>query len=71
MSEKILLVDDDVDTLRLVGLMLQRQGYQVRAANSGAQALAIIEDELPDFNSPRCDDARDGWVRGSPAFTLR
>ena len=26
MSEKILIIDDDLDTLRLVGLMLQRQG---------------------------------------------
>lgn len=49
MSEKILLVDDDIDTLRLVGMMLQRQGYQVQAANSGKQALTIIQDELPDL----------------------
>jgi pilus assembly protein CpaE len=49
MAEKILLVDDDMDTLRLVGLMLQRQGYEVRAANSGIQALAIIQNELPDL----------------------
>ncbi len=49
MAEKILLVDDDVDTLRLVGLMLQRQGYEVRAANSGIQALAMVQNELPDL----------------------
>ena len=34
MSEKILIVDDDLDTLRLVGLMLQRQGYQIRDRKS-------------------------------------
>ena len=34
MTEKILIVDDDVETLRLVGLMLQRQGYQIMAANN-------------------------------------
>ncbi len=49
MPEKILLVDDDLDTLRLVGLMLQRQGYEVRAANSGVQALAMIQNDLPDL----------------------
>jgi len=38
MPEKILLVDDDMDTLRLVGLMLQRQGYEVRVASTGQQA---------------------------------
>jgi CheY-like chemotaxis protein len=35
MAEKILIVDDDLETLRLVGLMLERQGYQIHAANSG------------------------------------
>ena len=32
MPEKILIVDDDLETLRLVGIMLQRQGYQIAAA---------------------------------------
>lgn len=49
MPEKILLVDDDVDTLRLVGLMLQRQGYQIIAANNGEQALTIAQSENPDL----------------------
>jgi pilus assembly protein CpaE len=49
MADKILLVDDDLDTLRLVGLMLQRQGYEIRAASSGPQALAIVEREIPDL----------------------
>jgi len=49
MAEKILLVDDDADTLRLVGLMLQRQGYEVRVASSGEQALTMIQSEMPDL----------------------
>jgi pilus assembly protein CpaE len=49
MAEKILLVDDDMDTLRLVGLMLQRQGYEVRAASNGLQALSLAQAELPDL----------------------
>ncbi len=49
MPEKILVVDDDVDTLRLVGLMLQRQGYQIVAANNGQQALASAQSEDPDL----------------------
>ncbi len=32
MPEKILVVDDDLETLRLVSLMLQRQGYQILSA---------------------------------------
>lgn len=49
MAEKILVVDDDVDTLRLVGLMLQRQGYQIVAASNGHQALALAQGENPDL----------------------
>lgn len=49
MPEKILVVDDDVDTLRLVGLMLQRQGYQIVAANNGHQAITMAQNENPDL----------------------
>jgi DNA-binding response OmpR family regulator len=49
MPEKILIVDDDVDTLRIVGLMLQRQGYQIVAANNGKQALVMAQNEQPDL----------------------
>lgn len=49
MGEKVLLVDDDIDTLKLVGLMLQRQGYEVRAASNGMQALAMAQAEPPDL----------------------
>jgi DNA-binding response OmpR family regulator len=49
MAEKILIVDDDVDTLRLVGLMLQRQGYQISAAANGQQGLSKAAEEIPDL----------------------
>ncbi len=49
MAEKILVVDDDIDTLRLVGLMLQRQGYQIVAASNGQQALQMAHAEKPDL----------------------
>jgi DNA-binding response OmpR family regulator len=49
MPEKILVVDDDLDTLRLVGLMLQRQGYQIIAASNGTQAITIAQAEKPDL----------------------
>ncbi len=49
MAEKILIIDDDVDTLRLVGLMLQRQGYEVSAASNGTQGLAKALEERPDL----------------------
>ena len=49
MPEKILIVDDDLDTLRLVGLMLQHQGYRINAANSGIQAIALAQTDKPDL----------------------
>jgi len=49
MAERILIVDDDVDTLRLVGLMLQRQGYTISAASNGAQGLTKALEERPNL----------------------
>jgi CheY-like chemotaxis protein len=49
MAEKILIVDDDVDSLKLIGLMLQRNGYEVVAASAGNQALSKAASEHPDL----------------------
>ena len=48
MPEKTLIIDDDLDTLHLLGLMLQPEGYQVLAASDGAQGLNVAARELPD-----------------------
>ncbi|HEX2618620.1 MAG TPA: response regulator [Phototrophicaceae bacterium] len=49
MPEKILVVDDDLDSLKLIGLMLQRQGYEVIAGSTGSQALSRANSEHPDL----------------------
>lgn len=49
MPEKILIVDDDADTRRLVGLMLKRQGYVIVAASNGEEGLAKAFEEKPDI----------------------
>lgn len=49
MTAKILIVDDDVETLRLVGLMLQRQGYEIVSASNGTQAIKMAQTEKPDL----------------------
>lgn len=49
MPEKILIIDDDLDTLRLVGLMLHKKGYEIAAANNGKQGLLKVVDENPDL----------------------
>lgn len=47
MNDKILIIDDDLDTLRLVGMMLQKQGYQIIAASNGQQGLDLALAEIP------------------------
>ena len=49
MSERILIVDDDVDSLKLIALMLQRQGYDIVAAKNGQQAIARAHADDPDL----------------------
>ena len=49
MAERILIVDDDVDSLKLIGLMLQRQGYEIVVANNGQQALSRAHAEQPEL----------------------
>lgn len=49
MPDKILVVDDDMDTLRLVGLLLERQGYQILAASNGFQAVDMAKSNQPDL----------------------
>ena len=48
MAEKILIVDDDLETLRLVGLMLQKHGFSIVAAHNGIQAIKVAQAERPD-----------------------
>jgi len=49
MSEKIVIIDDDIDTLRLIKLVLKKEGYQVIAANDGKKGLQKISQESPDL----------------------
>lgn len=49
MAEKILIIDDDSETLRLIGMMLQRQGYQTITADNGDEGVALAKHELPDL----------------------
>ena len=47
MTEKILIIDDDVDTLKLVGLMLERHGYEIIVASNGALGIERAKEETP------------------------
>jgi DNA-binding response OmpR family regulator len=49
MAKTILVVDDDLRTLKLVGLVLDQEGYNVVAAESGEEGLEKARTENPDL----------------------
>ncbi len=49
MPTKILIIDDDLQGLKLVGLMLQRRGYTIVVARGGVQGLTKAESDAPDL----------------------
>jgi len=44
---KILLVDDEPDVLEIVGYNLKNEGYQVKTAKNGLDALKSAKKHLP------------------------
>jgi two-component system alkaline phosphatase synthesis response regulator PhoP len=74
MAQRILVVDDDAEIVRLLRAYLVQEGYQVLAAYDGEEALHVIRRERPDLvvldlMMPRLD----GWdvtraVRRAPAL---
>jgi len=48
MSAKILVVDDEVDTLKLMEITLRQEGYTVLKATTGEACLEIAGAESPD-----------------------
>src|SRR5690348_4804152 len=57
-TRDILLVDDDIDSLYLLGFFLEVEGFDVVATSHGINALEILEKEsfrmmITDFNMPK------------------
>lgn len=48
-EEKILLIDDEVDTVKLMATYLKREGFKVYQANNGREALFLLEEIVPDL----------------------
>lgn len=48
-GKKVLVVDDDVKTVELVKLYLERDGYQVLTAYDGIEALRLARESYPDL----------------------
>ena len=49
-KETVLLVEDDLATLRLTTLMLERQGYSVLVANSPGDAVSLAEENTGEIH---------------------
>ena len=49
MAHRILVVDDDANTARLVKLYLQKDGHMVMVASDGRQALDMARERKPDL----------------------
>ncbi len=48
MSPRILLVDDETNIRKMVGALLQSEGFETAEAANGSAALAAVEREAPD-----------------------
>ena len=48
MQPSVLVVDDEAQITELVAVLLEDEGYRVRCAYDGAEALAEVEREPPD-----------------------
>ena len=49
MSKKILVADDEPNIVTALEFLLERNGYQVRTARNGDEALKAIESDPPDL----------------------
>lgn len=49
LDDKILLVDDDEDNLKIVKKLLEKEGYNVQTTNSGEMGLRAMDTYCPDL----------------------
>ena len=49
MSRRLLIVDDELDLLRLTTLFLRKKGYEILTATDGEMAVAVAKESKPDF----------------------
>lgn len=57
-SANLLLVDDDPGLLKLLGMRLSSEGFRVSTAESGPEALKVLNKEKSIWSSATC-----GWMK--------
>src|ERR1700724_677058 len=74
-AKRILLVDDDVDILGVAAEMLETLGYDVIAARTGLEALALLRDNssisISVYRYPNARHGRRGACGNSSGLTAR
>jgi CheY-like chemotaxis protein len=48
-GKRVLVVDDSIDTARMMKILLKQAGYEARTAYDGEDALRVAGDFLPDI----------------------
>jgi DNA-binding response OmpR family regulator len=49
MKKQILVVDDELGALTLIGIMLERGGFNVLKARDAASAIGVLDEATPDL----------------------
>ncbi|MGB1286307.1 MAG: response regulator, partial [Aggregatilineales bacterium] len=49
MKKNVLVVDDEIGALTLIGIMLERGGFNVLKAKDADAALATLDQQVPDL----------------------
>lgn len=49
MAKKILVVDDEQDIIAFLSTLLEDNGYSVRSASNGVEALELVKEDQPDL----------------------
>ena len=49
MTKRVLIVDDEINIVTALEFLLQKRGYEVMAAQNGADALKQVESFAPDL----------------------
>ncbi|MCP1662011.1 MAG: response regulator [Methanocalculus sp. MSAO_Arc1] len=49
MTKTVMVVDDDIPNLTVMGLLLKKIGYEAITINNGWDALSAIQEKMPDL----------------------
>ena len=67
-SPRILVVDDDPQTVRLLSTVLTNDGYEVLKVYGGSEAIETAISQSPDLIILGYDDASSGWIPSRSTF---